>query len=268
MNRDQFVSYLANPEKLNSGSLEELYTLVNDFPYFQSARILLAINLFKEGNIHYDSELKTTAIYAGNRSILKRHIDRVGKSKIRIVVDKEDIKSQHSSNTDDVDKQPDNPDVNVQDQKQKIRTEENTTNKAEKVNSTTTEEDTITHLKKIIEQRIREIEEEKKLKGEDKKEKPLSKKSKLNIIDEFISKEPSISRSVKGEFYDPVEKAKQSIVEQEDIVSETLASIYMDQGLFEKAITMYEKLILKVPEKSSYFAALIEKANSELKNKK
>ena len=267
MNRDQFISYLANPEKLNSGSLEELYTLVNDFPYFQSAHILLAINLFKKGNIHYNSELKKAAIYAGNRTILKRHIDRIGKSKVRIVVEKEKIKSQHNTNTEDTVKQSDTPYSNVPDQKQKKRNEEDTTNKAAKAKSTT-EEDTITHLKKIIEQRIREIEEDKKLKGEDKKEKSLSKKSKLNIIDEFISKEPSISRSAKGEFYDPVEKAKQSIVEQEDIVSETLASIYIDQGLFEKAITMYEKLILKVPEKSSYFAALIEKAKSQLNNKK
>ena len=267
MNRDQFISYLANPEKLNSGSLEELYSLVNDFPYFQSARLLLAINLFKEGNIHYDSELKITAIYAGNRTILKRHIDRAGKNKVRIVVEKEKIESEHKTNTEDSIKKSDTPDINVPDQNQKNINEKDTTNEAAEAISTA-EEDTITHLKKIIEKRIREIEEEKKLKGEDKKKRPLSKKSKSNIIDQFISKEPSISRSAKGEFYNPVEKAKKSIVEQEDIVSETLASIYIDQGLFEKAITMYEKLILKFPEKSSYFAALIEKANSQLNNKK
>ena len=87
MNKDQFISYLTNPSKLNPSTLEELDTLINDFPYFQSARILYALNLFKENNIHYDAELKTTAIYAGNRNILKKHINRVERAKTEPVTE-------------------------------------------------------------------------------------------------------------------------------------------------------------------------------------
>ena len=45
--------------------------------------------------------------------------------------------------------------------------------------------------------------------------------------------------------------------------SETLARIYSDQGLYDRAIAVYEKLILLYPEKSAYFAALIDKANNK-----
>ena len=258
MNKDQFISYLTNPDKLNADTVEELNTLVSDFPYFQSARLLLAINLFKEGNIRYDSELKTTAVYAGSRAVLKRHIDRISSSRNKFVVDKGKEKMPPESG--EVKEQPDTKEKKAVDDKETV------SKVVTPIEEKSTEEDTITQLKKIIEQRIREIEEEKRLGGEEKKKKPLSKKKKSNIIEEFIQNDPTISR-FKGEFYDPVVKAKQSIVEKEDIVSETLANIYHDQGYLEKAIEMYKKLILKVPEKSSYFAALIEKANKELNNK-
>ncbi len=48
------------------------------------------------------------------------------------------------------------------------------------------------------------------------------------------------------------------------MVSETLAQIYAQQELYQRSIEIYEKLILLFPEKSAYFATLIEK----VKNKK
>lgn len=41
--------------------------------------------------------------------------------------------------------------------------------------------------------------------------------------------------------------------------TETLAAIYAEQGYFDKAKEVYSKLILLYPEKSAYFASLIEK---------
>lgn len=79
------------------------------------------------------------------------------------------------------------------------------------------------------------------------------------LIDKFIRNDPRITPS-KAEFYSPTNIAKLSIVDKEEFVSETLAKIYEKQGYFDKAIKVYNKLSLKFPEKNSYFASLIEKA--------
>jgi hypothetical protein len=94
------------------------------------------------------------------------------------------------------------------------------------------------------------------------KKESIDRKTKTDLIDQFIENEPSISRQ-KETFFNPVTAAKSSITDQENIISETLAQIYLDQGFIDKAISTYRKLSLKYPEKSTYFAALIEKAGKK-----
>jgi hypothetical protein len=50
------------------------------------------------------------------------------------------------------------------------------------------------------------------------------------------------------------------------MVTETLAKIYADQGLYTRAIDVYEKLSLREPKKSAYFAVLIQNLK-DLKSK-
>lgn len=81
--------------------------------------------------------------------------------------------------------------------------------------------------------------------------------SKLPLIDRFIREEPRIDRN-KPLFFNPDEQAERSTRLPDEVVSETLAKIYLAQGKKDKAIEIYRKLILLYPEKSSYFAAQIQ----------
>jgi len=83
------------------------------------------------------------------------------------------------------------------------------------------------------------------------------------IIETFIKNEPQI-RVPKPDQINNENKAKKSAEDNYDLVSETLASIYIEQTLYHKAIDTYEKLSLKFPEKSRYFADLIQSLEKKI----
>lgn len=86
----------------------------------------------------------------------------------------------------------------------------------------------------------------------------LGKLTSEEIIDRFLQEEDL--RIVAGEG-DPVEEVltQPELDDDDELVSEELAEIYLAQGLCDRAVTIYRKLSLLNPEKSVYFAELIGK---------
>ncbi len=86
------------------------------------------------------------------------------------------------------------------------------------------------------------------------------------LIEEFLEKEIKISKPKKETFFKAIDVAKGSVIENDELVTPTLAKVYLEQEHYEKAIEAYKKLILKNPKKSSFFAAQIKLIN-KLNNK-
>ncbi len=95
---------------------------------------------------------------------------------------------------------------------------------------------------------------------------PDSHLSDDELIEKFLIEDPKIETS-KAEFYSPVSQAKKSVMDHDDVVSETLAKIYLSQGNTQKARWCYEKLILLHPEKSAFFAALLKEIDQQTNSK-
>jgi len=85
-----------------------------------------------------------------------------------------------------------------------------------------------------------------------------------DIINSFLSKNANIISPTKDSVeFSPSNLARLSIVDDEEFVTETLANIYVKQGNYQKAINAFNKLMLKYPEKKTYFAARIKKIETE-----
>ncbi len=74
---------------------------------------------------------------------------------------------------------------------------------------------------------------------------------KFDLIDEFIKNSPKIKINKE---YEAKSNFKNEQKIKDELITETLAKIYVKQEKFNKAIKAYEILSLKYPKKSSFFA--------------
>ena len=88
-------------------------------------------------------------------------------------------------------------------------------------------------------------------------------------LDKFIEDKPSLLRSALDNRNRESSSAENGLGRLDDIFddsefyTETLASVYAEQGYCKRALEIYAKLILLYPEKSSYFASLVKLLKSK-----
>ena len=311
MQAKEFINYIKNPNSLEKNSVKELQKLVNDFPYFQSAHLLLSLASKKWDASVYQKSLKKTAIVVTNRSHLFNLIQKVDISNIviedsnhqKLVVEEvlEPTDSTKELNilkaTELLIENSDSeiPETGIQ-QKTKPNAEDVLENEIAKqvvgaivekqmfnlsdtqlVFKQNKEPENFTDWLRLIQKSNKQLSAENILdtntenntdiKTRLEKGKIITQESALNkklknlaLIDKIIENSPGqIKIKDDQKFYSPEQNAKESLLENEHLVSETLAKIYALQGSVNKAVRAYEILSLKFPQKSAYFASLIQK---------
>ena len=263
METSKLIGYIERPETLRGEAVREIEQLAERYPYFSIAQCLLAIAYQNEGDSRYERQLRKAADSIANRNNLRM---------LSVLAQRREKKPEDSffkfvASSEITENEPEGgvipeemfiiPEIDLSGTQETLSAELALLEEKRK---------SLDELKAIIANRLRELEEEKRQR-EQNEEVPQKKMSRKELIDKFIAENPSISKP-KAEFYNPISVAQNSITDKGDIVSETLAKIYLKQGYFEKAISIYEKLSLNNPEKSIYFAAQIEKIKeSQTSNK-
>jgi hypothetical protein len=254
------LTYLLNkPETINEKQTIALENVVLQFPYFQAARALHLKGLFNQESFRYNYELKKTAAYTTDRTILfefitsdnftaiqQEKIDEIQKSLM-------DIEVHHMEEVIFL------PQIEIISTEEETETTELTSEEKLEIGKplpfTPTERHSFQEwlqltkfapIERTIEENLSEIDPE--------------KQKKSNIIDKFIEANPKIA-PVKETTKPPANISK-SAEEPTHLMTETLAKVYLEQKKYTKATQAYEILILKYPEKSSFFADRI----NEIKN--
>ncbi len=253
MDKDRFQNIIKNPQLISDNDIELLSSIVDSYPYFTVAQVLLAVGYNLNDDKKLNRQLRLTAAMSPDRNSL-RHLLAESKEKKQTCDLPDEFGNESQQTTDNGQQMLDSiviPEIDLNKSQEELSREMALLEEKRK---------SLDELKNLIEQRIIELEREKEDTNQEKKT-----LSKTEIIDKFIAENPQISRP-KQEFYNPMVVAQTSVVDKENIISETLATIYLNQGYVEKAISVYQKLSLKNPEKSVYFAELIEKAKNKFNN--
>ena len=272
---EEFYDLFISNQAVSDAQRTRLQEFVNAYPYCQPAWMLLAKTAQQSGDTHYREILSTTAARVFDREVL---YDYIYLTSLTEVAPPEKAAPAEEKPQTSVKKEVPRTNISPEEKAAKAT--------APKVESATEvvppkpiqdekgkEIKSKEELQKKVKERLEAIEKEhhkaeKEVKPElqtkqEEVTKPLPKKQKFEIIEQFIKQSPGISKPKDDAYENELEIAERSLNEEFDFVSETLATIYERQGHHVKAIKIYKQLMLKYPEKSSYFAAQIQKLKTK-----
>ena len=299
MNVQDFTYLLQNPDKVvNPIQTKQLEDVLEEYPYFQTARALHLKGLRNLNSFKYNNALKKTAAYTTDRDVLFDFItskdflqntiaDTIsGKTPRSNKVEK--AQEEKISDTEEpvvmIDDSQDRPlpqDLSDADHildpqlfiskdpeiDKALKAERKKAEKELEIGQplpfTKQEKHSFSEWLQLASSKKIERNQGQAVKNESQEEevdfpleKEVIKKKKFELIDRFIENNPKIAPASSTTKKINI---KESIkLDKNELMTETLAKVYLEQKKYKKAIQAYKILSLKYPEKSGFFADRIK----------
>lgn len=303
MNVSDFIQILQNSNTiLSPKQTRELEDIIEEYPYFQAARALHLKGLKNLDSYKYNNALKVAAAHTADRDVLFDYItskefiqnniaDTIAgrRSKLEdqnaiseeiepsenvnaMLVEAEEVAlPQNIQDAEQIlnpalfkSKSPENQEEEKAVEKEKSpkakqeTTSENDLNLGKPIPFTKKEKHSFTEWLQLT-SKSTEKEPEEDVMDE------LEKKKKFDLLDKFIENNPKI---VPKENTNPKIDIKASTkFDKNELMTETLAKVYLEQKKYKKAIQAFKILSLKYPEKSGFFADQIRAVKKLQKEK-
>jgi len=293
MNRNDFLSMMGKAAPIDPKLTSDVGEIVAIFPYFQSAHLMLLKCLHQNGDVRFGNQLRLSSIHIADREILYHYLYPQKAENEKPVNQKSEIFTGPDMDQTVIE--------SAKNSQEMIDESEKDSTQEASVTEEVSDEETLVGLidsgdmtddpvsivpadeykgeSELLELDLQNNDIKEEIK--DDREEVSQTESAVNLsqsdlIDRFIIANPRIE-PVKGKReFSPEDRAVplegDGDGEDEDegegegvFVTETLARIYISQSYYSKAIDIFEKLSLKYPEKSSYFATQIEKVKEYLK---
>jgi hypothetical protein len=229
---ETFKNITKNKTEIQHLKAAELKSIVEEFPYFQAARTLYLKELKSQDSFKYNHELKTTAAYTSDRSVLFNYIVSFNNKHQELTE-----KNTETTSGGVLNKVEDNLEI------------------GKPLPFSSTENHSFNQWLQLSPKKVI-------IRGREKPTQQTTRKE--DLIDKFIQNSPKIGPLEKGiKFTVPVSKNKYDVA----LMTETLAKVYLEQKKYENAMQAYKILSLKYPEKSGFFADQIKRIQILQKNK-
>ncbi|TDQ30243.1 hypothetical protein [Tenacibaculum caenipelagi] len=246
LDTNKYIQLLEKPESVSTEHSSEITAIIQEYPYFQSARALRLKILKNQESYKYNNELKITASYTTDRTVLFDFITSEAFKEIPKKEEKLSIKDKILPKKKTTEVEIIEEDLAIGKPLSFNQNETFSFNQWLQLSSKTAIVRDNTNVEKA------------------QKEEPSIKSEYDAIIDRFIETAPKISRPSKTSAPDiKVAENQQS----NQLATETLAKVYLEQKKYDSAIQAYKILSLKYPEKSGFFADQIKRIQILQNNK-
>lgn len=240
------AQYIQQPERLNEQSLALLRKVVVEYPYFQPARLLFLLNLYRLHHTDFDRELRRAAVYLPSREALFYLIEGEHYAPEAMLAGEQEAE-EVPSGTDRTGSLIDSFLSNLPEEKpQRVR----------RVDSSTD------YMGYLMQNGLAPASSA-----------AVPPMAHQDLIDDFIGQGDRrivLSDQPDDQLQSPDLEAGMPD-NDEDYFTETLAKIYIRQHRYTKALEIIQRLSLKYPKKNRYFAdqiRFLEKLIINNKNKK